>query len=151
MALLALLLSARTTDDAVLVVSGFTAIRIIVPAVIPSLSLAILASGLLLGLGTRWGLLRYWWVFVKLLLSLVMTALVFVALVPAVSGIAIQAAAGASAQAVRDSLGPLPTMLLFPPVVSFLMLGVATVLSVYKPWRHTPWSRECSPESRLGG
>lgn len=142
LALLALLLSARTTDDAALVVSGFTAIRMIVPVVVPPLSLALLASGLLLGLGTRWGLLRYWWVFVKLLLSLIMTVLVFVALVPAVSEIAVQAAAGASAQAVRDSLGSLPTMLFFPPAVSFLMLGVATALSVFKPWRHTPWSRE---------
>lgn len=70
---------------------------------------------------------------VKLLLSLVMTVLVFVALLPAVNG---------SADAVRARDGPLPTMLLFPPIVSFLLLGAATVLSLTKPWPRTPWSRE---------
>jgi hypothetical protein len=29
-----------------------------------------------------------------------------------------------------------------PPIVSFLMLGVAAVLSIFKPWRRTPWSHE---------
>jgi hypothetical protein len=32
--------------------------------------------------------------------------------------------------------------LMFPPIVSFLMLGVAAVLSIFKPWRRTPWSHE---------
>jgi hypothetical protein len=42
--------------------------------------------------------------------------------------------------------GALPTMLLFPPVVSFLILGTATILSIFKPWHRTPWSREPGPE-----
>jgi hypothetical protein len=54
-ALLVLLITARTTDDPALVVSGFNAIRIIVPVSVPPLSLSILATGLLLGLGTKWG------------------------------------------------------------------------------------------------
>jgi hypothetical protein len=141
-ALLALLITARTTDDPALVASGFTAVRMIVPVAVPPLSLGILATGLFLGLGTRWGVLRYWWVVVKLLLSLVMTALVFVSLVPAVNTIAVAAPGTISADALRASLGALPTMLLFPPVVSFLMLGVAAVLSIFKPWHQTPWSRE---------
>jgi hypothetical protein len=35
---------------------------------------------------------------------------------------------------------------MFPPVVSFLMLGVATILTIFKPWRRTPWSRENGAE-----
>jgi hypothetical protein len=145
-ALLVLLITARTTDDAALVVSGFNAIRMIVPIAVPPLSLGILMTGLILGLGTRWGLVRYWWVLVKLLLSLVMTVLVFVSLVPGVNSIAVLSATTTSADAVRASLGTLPTMLLFPPVVSFLMLGAAAILSIFKPWRRTPWSRESGPE-----
>ncbi len=145
-ALLVLLITARTTNDAALVVSGFNAIRMIVPIAVPPLSLGILVTGLILGLGTRWGLVRYWWVLVKLLLSLVMTVLVFVSLVPAVNSIAVLSATTISADAVRASLGTLPTMLLFPPVVSFLMLGAAAILSIFKPWRRTPWSRESGPE-----
>ncbi len=146
MALLALLISARTTDDAGLVVSGFTAITMIVPVVVPSLSLAILASGFLLGLGTRWGLLRYWWVVVKLALSLIMTVLVFTSLLPGISSLTVLSTTGVSAGALRASLEPLPTMLLFPPVVSFLMLGTAALLSIFKPWARTPWSREARPQ-----
>lgn len=139
-ALLVLLLTARTSDDPALVASGFNAIRMIVPVAVPPLSLIILATGLLLGLGTPWGLLRHWWVLVKLILSLVMTVLVFVALVPGVNEINIMVASGSSADAIRASLGNLPIGLLFPPVVSFLMLGTATVLSIFKPWGRTSWT-----------
>jgi hypothetical protein len=139
-ALLVLLITARTTDDATLAVSGFNAIRMIVPVAVPPLSLGILATGLLLGLGTPWGLVRYWWVLIKLILSGVMTVLVFTSLVPEVSSMAILAATTGSADAVRASLGDLPTQLLFPPVVSFAMLGIATFLSIFKPWSRTPWS-----------
>jgi uncharacterized membrane protein len=140
-ALLVLLITARSTDDPALVASGFNAIRMIVPVAVPPLSLSILATGLLLGWGTQWGILRYWWVLTKLILSLIMTVLVFVALVPGVNEINVLAATGSSADAMRATLGDLPTGLLFPPVVSFLMLGAATVLSIFKPWRQTPWSR----------
>ncbi len=140
MALLALILTARATDDPLLVVSAFNAVRVIVPATVPLLSLGILLTGLVLGLGTRWGLLRYWWVAVKLLLSLVMTVLVFVALLPTVGGISVGLEGAVSADSVRASLGALPTMLLFPPVVSFLMLGAAAALSIFKPGGRTPWA-----------
>jgi len=136
-ALLILLLTARTTDDPMLVASGLNAIRMIVPVAVPPLSLTILATGLLLGLGTQWGLLRYWWVLVKLVLSLIMTVLVFVSLVPGVSQLYVLAATTASADAVRASLGDVLTGLLFPPIVSFSMLGIATVLSIFKPWGRT--------------
>jgi hypothetical protein len=143
-ALFVLLITARTTDDATLVVSGFNAIRIIVPVAVPPLSLGILVTGLILGWGTPWGLVRHWWVLVKLILSLIMTVLVFLSLVPAASSIPVLSATPMSADAVRAGLGSLPTQLMFPPIVSFLMLGVATILSIFKPWRRTPWSRETS-------
>ncbi|WP_025745917.1 hypothetical protein [Kallotenue papyrolyticum] len=147
-AVFALLMTARTTDDPALVASSFDAIRIIVPLAVPALSLGMLATGVLLGLGTRWGLIRYWWVLVKLLMALVMVVLVFVSLVPTVSSISVPVPTAASADELRARLGPLPDMLLFPPIVSFLMLGIATILSIFKPWRHTPWSRK--PASASG-
>jgi hypothetical protein len=140
-AVLILLVTARTSDDAAVVASGFNAIRMIVPVAVPPLSLSILITGVLLGLGSSWGLIRYWWVLVKLCLSLIMTVLVFVSLVPAVNEIAMLDMTAVSADTVRTSLGDLPTQLMYPPVVSFLMLATATILSIYKPWRRTPWSR----------
>jgi hypothetical protein len=43
-----------------------------------------LASGIVLGLGTKWGLVRYWWVAIKLALNIILVALVPVALRPEV-------------------------------------------------------------------
>ncbi len=147
-ALLVLLINARTTADPALVMSAFNAIGLIVPAAVPPLSLGVLATGLLLGLGTRFGLVRYWWVLVKLTLSLIMTVLVFTSLLPAINSLPVLSAASLSADAVRASLGPAPTMLFFPPVVSFIMLGTAALLSIFKPWGRTPLSREARPSVR---
>jgi hypothetical protein len=143
-ALLVLLVTVRTSNDAALVISGFNAIGLVVPAAVPPLSLGILVTGLILGLGTRW-------VFIKLLLSLVMTVLVFVSLVPAVRGMDVLSTTTLSADAVRASLGAIPTMLLFPPTVSLLMLSIATILSIFKPWQRTPWNREGAAEGMAEG
>jgi hypothetical protein len=47
-----------------------------------------------------------------------------------------------SADALRSSPGALLTVPLFPPLVSLLMLDTAVILSIFKPWRRTPWSKE---------
>ncbi len=138
-ALFILLYTGLTTDDGAIAASCYTAVSVFVPAAVPVLSVGMLATGLLLGWGTKWGVLRYWWVVVKLALAVTMVVLVFVSLVPGVNDLA-NPDATQSADAVRDSLGSAPTQLMFPPVVSFAMLGIATVLSVFKPWRRTPWS-----------
>src|SRR5919199_1215468 len=92
--------------------------------------LVCLASGVVLGLGTKYGLVRYWWVAIKLVLNIVLSALVLVALQPVVTEAAEQGrqfAAGAPASlAVGD--------LIFPPIVSPTALLIATVLAVFKPW-----------------
>ena len=69
-----------------------------------------------------------------------MVVLVFTSLIPGVNDLS-SPDATMSADAVRDSLGSAPEQMMFPPVVSFLMLGTAAVLSIYKPWRRTPWTR----------
>src|SRR4028119_232268 len=48
--------------------------------------LVCLARSVVLGLGTKWGLIRYWWVAAKLVLNVVLVALVAVALRPAALG-----------------------------------------------------------------
>ena len=94
-------------------------------------ALATLATGLLLGWGTRWGLVRYWWVLAKLVITLVLTVLIVLALAPMMPEVVVhgeQLVAGSTATGdVRD--------LVFPPIVSVAALSVATVLSVFKPWR----------------
>jgi hypothetical protein len=80
--------------------------------------LVCLASGVVLGLGTKYGLVRYWWVAIKLVLNIVLTALV---------PIALRFAAGEPASLVVGNL-------IFPPIVSPTALLLAVVLAVFKPW-----------------
>lgn len=89
---------------------------------------ACLASGVILGLGSRWGVVRYRWVAVKLVLNVVLVVLVAAALRPGVADAAELATswAGPAAPPVGD--------LVFPPIVSTIALLVATALSVIKPW-----------------
>jgi hypothetical protein len=155
-ALFILLMTGLTTDDGAIAASCYVAVSVFVPVAVPVLSLGMLGSGLLLGWGTKWGVLRYWWVVVKLALAVTMVALVFFSLIPGVDELS-NPDATQSADAVRDSLGSAPTQMLFPPVVSFAMLATATILSVFKPWRRTPWSKpdlgrpHASPAGASGG
>ena len=89
-----------------------------------------LASGLLLGLGTKWGLVRYWWVLVKLVLNLVLCILILVLLQPMMPDVG---------QHGRDLLTVAAdpatvSQLFFPPAVSLTTLTFATLLAVVKPW-----------------
>lgn len=98
-------------------------------ALLPA-GLTCLATGLVLGLSSRYGVLRYRWVAVKLLINIVLTGLVPVALRPAAAGAAEygrQLAAGHLAAAA-------PTSIIYPPIVSPIALILALVLAVYKPW-----------------
>lgn len=92
--------------------------------------LVTLASGVLLGLGTLYGLVRYKWVAVKLALNVVLVTLVVPALRPGLA----DAAAYGELLAAGGSGGTDVGNLVFPPVVSGLALVAATVLSVFKPW-----------------
>lgn len=102
------------------------------------LAVGMLVTGVLLGLGTKWGLVEWTWVFVKLVIGSILTALVFVLLVPEALGIP-QELVGSAAE-VREAVGSAADHLLFPPVVSFAALAVALALAVWKPWGRTPWA-----------
>ncbi len=92
-----------------------------------------LATGVLLGLGTKYGLVRYWWVLVKLVVNLVLVALVVLVLWPGVTAVG-----EAGRAALADGAAPtMPATLVFPPIVSSTALIVAMTLSVFKPWGRT--------------
>ncbi len=130
-ALLPLVITGLTTDDGETAAASYRAIATLVPWTIPALSLLILTTGVLLGLGTKWGLIRYWWVATKLVISLLLTVLVFVALLPAVSSLEVTSATtGDDVRAALDD----PAVFLYPPVVSCTLLVVSAILSVTKPW-----------------
>lgn len=92
--------------------------------------LVCLATGVVLGLGTKWGLLRFWWVAAKLGLNLALCTLIVVLLQPGMDEV------GAYGEQLLTGT-PSPDRvrtLFFPPAVSLSALTIATVLAVYKPW-----------------
>lgn len=102
-------------------------------------SLATLASGVVLALGSRHGLLKYWWVAAKLAINVLMSALIVVALRPGVNEAAVIGRRLVAGDAGVDA----PTGLLFPVFVAPTLLLIAYLLSVFKPQvrirrRHRP-------------
>jgi hypothetical protein len=98
--------------------------------------LASLVTGVVLGMGTHHGLVRHWWVLVKLVLNVVLSG-------PAMDD---AARVGRLLAAGLPVDGGLPN-LVFPPIVSGASLVVATVLAVYRPWGRV---RRVEHESRAG-
>lgn len=93
-------------------------------------ALLCLITGCLLGFGTKWGLLRYWWVVVKLVLNAALCAVMLAVLAP---GMADVGRYGADLLSGSPDQGRVVT-LFFPPAVSLSALTFATVLAVVKPW-----------------
>jgi hypothetical protein len=125
-----------TTDDRVKALC-FQALALFAPATLFAVGTVCLLSGVVLGLSSRYGLVRFWWVAAKLALNLVLTALVPLALAPEVA----QAAERARQFAVGAPANLAVGQLIFPPIVSPMALLVAMVLAVYKPWGRIPWQR----------
>jgi hypothetical protein len=125
-----LVLRTVLSSDPVVVAVSYQAVELFAVWTLLPIGLLTLASGLLLGWGTRWGVLRYWWVLVKLALAVLLTALVPVALQPTVADATDYGRALLAGGATPD----VPTNLYFPPIVSPIALVAAIILAVYKPW-----------------
>jgi hypothetical protein len=100
--------------------------------VILPLSFATLATGLIQGLGTEWGLLRYYWVTVKLVLTIGSTILLLLHQFTAVADAA-KRVSGVT-DGTLPTIGRLGSQLVADASLAILVLLVATILSVFKPW-----------------
>jgi hypothetical protein len=92
--------------------------------------LVCLASGVVLGLGTPYGLVRYWWVVIKLAINIAVVALVPIALRPEVLEMAEQGRRFAAGLPATLAVGDL----IYPPIVSPSGLLIATILAAFEPW-----------------
>lgn len=100
--------------------------------VLVPLSLAALLTGIIMSLGTPWGLFRHYWVLISLVLTTLSTVVLLLHM-PTVSALA-EMAQGAD----RADLARLGGDL-FHPGVGLLVLLVIQVLNVYKPRGITPY------------
>lgn len=131
-AYLALAVAALTSARPLTVRSAWVAMETVGWRAILPLALGAFASGLLMSLGTKWGLFRHYWVIFKLVLTVVATAVLLLHL-PTVSQLA-----GMAATTTDAGLSSMPSELLHPGAGLIVLLTI-TVLAIYKPRGLTPY------------
>jgi hypothetical protein len=141
-AFLALAIGGLVSHDAEVVRANYLAMAVIGWFVIVPLGIGSLLVGVVQSLGTEWGLLRHYWVLVKLVLTIAALTLLLVhmRLVSHVSSIA--AATGLSAGDLRG----LRIQLVGDASGALVVLLVNTVLSIYKPRGMTRRGRRAQRE-----
>jgi DMSO/TMAO reductase YedYZ heme-binding membrane subunit len=75
---IALDIAAATSQDAQTLRAAYLAMGLIARYVIVPLALASLLTGLVMSLGTKWGLFRHYWVLISLLLTIIATVVLLV-------------------------------------------------------------------------
>jgi len=109
-------------------------------AIVP-LALAALLTGLVMSLGTQWGLFQHYWVLISLVLTSLST-IILVVHMPTVSAMT-RLAQQADAADLRGLGGDL-----FHPGVGLVVLLAIAVLNVYKPRGVTPYGWRKQREQR---
>jgi hypothetical protein len=128
-AYLAVAAASLVSRDAQVVPSGYATMELTGWYVIVPLSLAALLSRLVQAVGTEWGFFRYYWILVKLVLTVGAVTILLLHM-PAVGR-----RSGDVAEVVHAGAG-------------LVVLLVTTTLSVYKPWGRT--GRGASTDRRWG-
>ena len=106
------------------------------------LAVASLLTGIVVSLGTPWGLFRHYWVVLKLLITVFSTAvlLIYMQTFREMAGVA--ADPGVALAQVRD---PSPVL---HAILALVLLTGATVLAIYKPLGLTAYGRRKHGQSR---
>jgi hypothetical protein len=127
-AYIALDVATATSQDAQTLRAAYLAMELIAWYVIVPLALASLLSGLVMALGTKWGLFRHYWVLISLLLTIIVTVVLLVE-TQTISYFADIAADPTTSSADLRALGST----LVHSVGGTVVLVVILVLNVYKP------------------
>jgi hypothetical protein len=140
-AYLALGISAVTSEDGQTIRAAWIALELTGWYVIVPLAFTALLSGLVMSLGTPWGLFRHYWVVISLVLTIFATVILLLHL-PTVSALADVARAADGAH-----LGELGGDLVHAGGGLLVLLAI-TVLNVYKPQGMTPYGWRKQHEQR---
>ncbi|WP_447038587.1 DUF2269 family protein [Streptomyces sp. DSM 118878] len=124
--LAALALTALVTESPAATEAAVRSMKVFSDWLVLPLAVLTLLSGLLLSVGTPWGLARHRWVYTKFWLTLITTAASAFALRPGINETVTTVAAG---EPITDAAG-----LIAGPLVSLAAYAFMTVLSVLKPW-----------------
>lgn len=140
---LALGFAAASSDSPAVVRAAWIAMELSGWWVIVPLAVASLLTGLVMALGTRWGLFRHYWVLLSFFLT-VFAVVILLLHMPGVSAIAAMAR-DADAAALRGLGGDLAH-----PGIGLLVLIAVLVLNVYKPTGLTRRGRRVRREAGPG-
>jgi hypothetical protein len=140
---LALAIAGLTGQDDQVVRAAYLAMNTIGESVLVPLALASLLTGLVLSLGTRWGLFRHYWILIKLAINVFAhtVLLLYMQTLGYLARLALQTASS-DLGVLRD---PSPVL---HAGVALLLLLVATTLSVYKPRGMTRYGQRKQQEER---
>lgn len=142
-AFLALAIAGIRTDDSQIVRAVYLSMHLITWFVIVPFCLASFLTGIIESLGTPWGVIRHYWVVVKLLLTTFATVVLFLHTQP-IDRLAEVASQTALASA---DLRQLRLQLLGDASAALFVLFATTTLSVYKPWGLTAYGIRKQSES----
>ncbi len=138
--------AAATSQDPQTLRAAYLGMGLIAGSVIVPLAIASLLTGLVMSIGTKWGLFRHWWVVISLLLT------IFATLVLMVETQAINAFAAMAADPTTsgDDLRSMGSTLVHS-VGGTVVLVVVLALNVYKPRGLTPygWRKQREERSAL--
>lgn len=134
-------IAAVKAEEARTVRAAWTAMEVIGWYVIVPLALAALLTGLVMALGTNWGLFRHYWVLISFMLT-VIAATILLLHMPTVSSTAemAQEAEGSRLQALGGDL--------LHPSVGLVILLVIQTLNIYKPRGMTRYGWRKQQEER---
>ncbi len=146
-AYIGIIVAAQASQDPQALHAARIAMELIAWYVLVPLAFLALLTGLVMALGTPWGLFRHWWV----LISFLLTTIAFVVLLTQLEVIRAGAAAARAGQTYSASQhGELFGQLLHP-VGGLVVLLVIQVLNIYKPRGLTPygWRQQQGQRRRL--
>jgi len=141
-AYVALDLTVATSDTAYVARAAWISMALVASYAIVPLAFGALLTGVAMGLGTKWGLFRHWWV----LTSLLLTVLAILVLLSE-AGVISRSAAVAAATTGWAELRSLPPTLPHS-VGGLLVVLVIQVMNVYKPAGLTPYGWRKQQEER---
>jgi membrane-bound metal-dependent hydrolase YbcI (DUF457 family) len=144
-AYIALDVAAATDQDTQTLRAAYLAMELIAGYVIVPLAFASLLTGLVMSVGTKWGLFRHYWV----LISLMLTILATVVLLAEMRTISHFAEIAADPTTSSDELRALGSTLVHS-VGGLMVLVVILVLNVYKPRGLTRYGWRKQQEERTG-
>ena len=124
------------TTDPKLAEACYLAMDVIGWRVVVPLSAVVVLAGLTQGAGTAWGLVRHWWVLLKLLMTILAAGALLMHMRPT-SILAVAARAGRLAD---PDLQGLRFELVLAPSLALLLLGFNAALGVVKPKGVTPFA-----------